>query len=500
MSAFPEYGEYDGIGLAGLVRSGEVTSAELVDEAVARVEAANPRVNAVVCPLFEQARAAARAADEASAHEGPFAGVPFLLKDLIGTIEGVPTSCGTRILKDVPTLHDSELVRRYRAAGIVFLGKTNCPEFGLLPYTEPEAFGPTNNPWDLTRTAGGSSGGSAAAVAASMVPLAGGGDGGGSIRIPASCCGVFGLKPTRGRTPTGPDAGEIWRGFVQEHVLTRSVRDSAAMLDAVAGPDVGAPYWCEPPARPYLGEVATEPGRLRIAFSSRPLLGTELDPECDRAMRETVALLEESGHELIEATPPVDREPFAVAYLTVIAGETAAAIEQASRTAGRKTSLQDFEVGTRALAMLGRTYSAGQLSLAMDYLQVASRRIGEFFQGCDVLLTPTLAMPPVPTGSLQPTASERRQVEVVGRLGASWLLKALNVIKPLAEKTFGFIPYTPVFNVTGQPAMSVPLHWTAGGLPVGMHFVGRYGDEATLFRLAGQLERARPWKDRIAPA
>jgi len=264
MSAFPELHKFDGLGLAELVRAGQVSPAELVDEAISRIEARNPRINAVIRKMYEAARETARG----GVPDGPFAGVPFLIKDLLSTVEGVPTSCGTRILKDVPQAHDSEMVRRYRAAGLVILGKTNTPELGLLPYTEPEAFGPTNNPWDLTRTAGGSSGGSAAAVAAGMAPLAGGGDGGGSIRIPASCCGVFGLKPTRGRTPTGPDAGENWRGYVQEHVLTRSVRDSAAMLDAVAGPEVGAPYWAPPQERPYLQEVTTEPGRLRIAFSS----------------------------------------------------------------------------------------------------------------------------------------------------------------------------------------------------------------------------------------
>ena len=489
MSGFSEFHEYDGLGLAELVRSGQVTAAELVDEAIGRIEARNPRVNAVVRPMYEQAREDVRGAPPG----GAFGGVPFLLKDLVSTVKGVPTSCGTRILKDVPAARDSEMVRRYRAAGLVILGKTNTPEFGLLPYTEPVAFGPTNNPWDLTRTPGGSSGGSAAAVAAGMVPLAGGGDGGGSLRIPASCCGLFGLKPTRGRTPTGPDVGDIWRGFVQEHVVTRSVRDSAAVLDAVAGPDVGAPYWAPPPARPYLDEVATEPGRLRIAFSAKPLLGAEVDPDCAAGLRATASLLEGLGHELVEAAPPVERERFAVSFLMVIAAETAASVESAARAAGRKTSLADFEIGTQALAMLGRAFSAGEYAGALNYLLAASRRIAGFFEDYDVLLTPTLAKPPVPTGSLQPTKSEALQVEITGRLRASWLLKALGVIKPLAEKTFAFMPYTPVFNVTGQPAMSVPLHWNAAGLPIGMHFVGRFGDEATLFRLAAQLERAQPW-------
>ena len=495
MGGIAEYGSYDGLGLAGLVRSREVTPAELLDEAAARIEARDPQVNAVIRPMVDEARAGLGETPP----QGPFGGVPLLLKDLLCMVEGVPTSFGTRILRDVPARRDSEMVRRFRAAGFVLAGKTNTPEFGLVPYTEPVAFGATNNPWDLTRTAGGSSGGSAAAVAAGMVPLASGGDGGGSIRIPASCCGLFGLKPTRGRTPTGPDTGDVWRGFVQEHVLTRSVRDSAAVLDAVAGPDVGAPYWAPPPARSYLDEVATEPGRLRIAFTARPLLEGAVDAECEAGVLATAKLLEELGHEVEEAAPPVDRERFAISFLMVIAAETQDAVVEAARAAGRKPALGDFEVGTQALAMLGRAFSAGELSGALNYLLAASRPIAGFFERYDVFLTPTLAKPPVPTGSLQPTASEAAQVKLAGGLRAGRLLKALGVIKPLAAKTFDFMPYTPVFNVTGQPAMSVPLHWTGGGLPVGMHFVGRFGDEATLFRLAGQLERARPWFDRASP-
>jgi amidase len=495
MSAFPEFNKFDAVGLAELVRAGQVSPAELVDEAISRIEATNPRLNAVIRKMYEQARETARAGTP----DGPFGGVPFVIKDLLCTVAGVPTSCGTRILRDVPAPHDSEMVRRYRAAGLLILGKTNTPEFGLVPYTEPVAFGPTNNPWGLTRTPGGSSGGSAAAVAAGMVPLAAGGDGGGSIRIPASCCGVFGLKPTRGRTPTGPDAGENWRGSVQEHVLTRSVRDSAAVLDAVAGPEVGAPYWAPPQERPYLQEVTTEPGRLRIAFSSRPLLGHNVDAECERGMQATARLLEGLGHELVEAAPPVDREAFSIAFLMMIAAETRDAIVQAATLAGRKTSLADFEIGTRALAMLGQAFSAGDYAGALNYLQASSRGIARFFEEYDVLLTPTLARPPVRTGSLQPTVAERRQVGIMSRVNAGWLMKALGIIKPLADKTFEFMPYTPVFNVTGQPAMSVPLHWTTDGLPVGMHFVGRFGDEATLFRLAGQLERAQPWFERTPP-
>ncbi len=493
MTFFPEFHKYDGLGLAELVRTKQILPAELVEEAISRIEAHNPKINAVIYKMYDQARVAAKG----NLPDSPFKGVPFLQKDMHATVEGVPTSCGTRLLKDIPQSHDSEIVRRYRAAGIIILGKTNVPEFSLLPYTEPEVFGPTNNPWDLTRTAGGSSGGSAAAVAARLVPLAGGADGGGSIRIPASCCGVFGLKPTRGRTPTGPDVGDIWRGFAQEHVLTRSVRDSAAMLDAIAGPETDAPYWAPPQQRPYFQEVTREPGRLRIAFTSHPFLGHEVHEDCRKGLEATVHLLEQLGHEVVEAAPQIDREAFAIAFLTMVAAETREGIDWAAGRAGRKTSFADFEAGTSALALLGQAMSAGDYAKALNYLMASGRGVNRFFEGYDVLLTPTLAQPPVLTGSLQPSGAERFLIRLVGRLNAAWLLSALGTIKPVANKTFSFMPYTPVFNVTGQPAMSVPLCWNEAGLPIGMHFVGRFGDEATLFRLAGQLERAQPWIDRV---
>ena len=495
MATFPEFHKFDGLGLAELVRTRQVAPADLVEEAIRRIEAHNPKINAVVYKLYDQARMTAKG----DLPDGPFRGVPFLLKDMHATVKGVPTSSGTRMLKDVPQPHDSEIVRRYRAAGVIILGKTNVPEFSLMPYTEPEAFGPTHNPWDLSRTPGGSSGGSAAAVAARLVPLSGGADGGGSIRIPASCCGVFGLKPTRGRTPTGPDIGDIWRGFAQEHVLTRSVRDSAAMLDAIAGSDVGAPYWAPPQQRPYLQEVTTEPGRLRIAFTSQPFLGHKVHPDCQKGLQATVHSLEQLGHELVEAAPQIDREAFAIAFLTMIAAETRNEMDWAASLAGRQASFADFETGTSALALIGQATSAGDYAKALNYLMTAARGVGRFFEDYDVLLTPTLAQPPVPTGSLQPSGAERFMIGLIGRLNAAWVLNALGIIKPLAGKTFDFMPYTPLFNATGQPAMSVPLYWNEAGLPIGMHFVGRFGDEATLFRLAGQLERAQPWFDR-APA
>ena len=495
MNVFPEYEQYDGLGLAEMVRTKQVTPAELVEAAIQRLERHNPRLNAVVYSLYDQARTAA----QGRLPDGPFRGVPFLLKDLIATVAGVPTGCGNRLLKNLPATHDSELVERFKAAGVIILGKTNTPEFGLVPYTEPEATGVTHNPWDLARSPGGSSGGSAAAVAARLVPLASGGDGGGSIRIPASCCGVFGLKPTRGRNPTGPDAGEIWRGFVVEHVLTRTVRDSAAMLDATAGADIGAPYPAPPPARPFLDELTAKPGKLRIAFTSRPFLGQNVHDDCVQGLLSTVGLLRQLGHELIEDAPRIDAETFAVAFLTIVAAECRADIEWAAGLAKHRPSLRDFEAATYALGLLGQALSASDYANASRQLQVAAREIGRFGERYDVLLTPTLAQPPVLIGALQPSGSERLLLKLIGTLNAGWLLKSPKLLKPLAAKTFDYIPYTPIFNVTGQPAMSVPLHWNAAGLPIGMHFVGRFGDEATLFRLAGQLERARPWFDRAPP-
>jgi amidase len=495
MTGFAEYDQNDGLGLAELVCNRQVSAREVVEEAIARIEALNPRLNAVVLKMYDRARAeVARGLPD-----GPFHAVPFLLKDLLSMVAGVPTSCGTRLLKDLPAPRDSEIVRRYRASGVVMLGKTNAPELGIVPVTEPALFGPCRNPWDLSLTPGGSSGGSAAAVAARLVPLAGGGDGGGSIRIPASCCGLFGLKVSRGRTPTGPDFGEVWHGFAFEHVVTRSVRDSAAMLDAIQGADVGAPYAAPQRERPFLEEVTTEPGRLRIAFTARPFLGRRVHDDCVAGLNAAAALLEQLGHRVEEAAPDVDRDGFAVAFLTVLMGEARADIEWVANLVGTKPRAGDFEPETYALGLLGRSMSAGEYAAAARRLQMASRGIARFFERYDVLLTPTLASPPLPIGALQPSAAERAVLKTAGRMNAGWLLKALGVVGPMAERTFDWVPYTPVFNVTGQPAMSVPLHWNADGLPIGMHFAARFGEEGLLFRLAGQLERAAPWGDRRPP-
>jgi amidase len=425
--------------------------------------------------------------------------VPFLIKDLMAGYAGVPLSNGTRCMKDYIPKTDTEIVRRYKASGAIIVGKTNTPEFGLTPYTESELFGPALNPWDTTRTPGGSSGGSAAAIAARMVPLASGGDGGGSLRIPASCCGLFAMKPTRARTPTGPDVQEYWEGFAIEGVLSRSVRDSAAMLDAIAGPDAGAPYVAPKPERPFLSEVTTEPGKLRIAFTDTPFLGQTVHPDCRRALEESVKMLESLGHTVVEDAPQVDSEALSMAFVTMLCGNVAADIIETAAMVNRSPSPADFEIATWGLGMLGRTITARDYLLAVRTLQYAARRIGRFFENYDVLVTPTLAKPPVKIGELAMPAFEAQALRLIAGLPVGWLLKALGLVKPIAAKAFDFVPYTPLFNVTGQPAMSVPLHWNADGLPIGVQFVGRYADEATLFRLAGQLERACPWFDR-APA
>ncbi|HSO12338.1 MAG TPA: amidase [Anaerolineales bacterium] len=486
--AFSEYGKYDGLGLAELVRKKKVSPGELVEEAISRIETHNPKLNAVVYKLYEQARAKAKG----KLPDGPFLGVPFLMKDLLASLEGVPTSNGNKLWRNVPATVTTSMAERWEDSGVIVVGKTNTPEFGLTPYTESDSLGPACNPWDTSCTTGGSSGGSGAAVASRMVPLASGGDGGGSIRIPSSACGLFGLKPTRGRTPTGPIIGEAWNGFAIEHVLTRSVRDSAAMLDATKGPDVGAPYVI-PEAGPFLKEVSKKPGKLRIAFSTKPMLGKNVHADCVRGVEETVALLKQLGHEVVEDTPVINGEEFSYRFLTVLAGQIRADIEDAAEMAGKKVSVDDFDVSTFGIGLFGTILKASDYARSMRYLQSVSREIGRFFENYDALLTPVLNQPPVKIGALKPSAGELSQIKLIAKTGQTWILDAMGIIKPLAAQTYEFIPWTPVFNVTGQPAMSVPLHWNDEGLPIGMHFVGKWGDEATLFRLAGQLEKAKPW-------
>jgi amidase len=473
MEKLTEVAWMDATAQAELVRGKEVQPLELVEAAIGRIERVNPQLNAVVTPMFEQARKAARG----NIPDGPFRGVPFLLKDLLAAYAGVPMSWGSRLLQFYVPDHDSELVRRYKKAGLIVLGKTNTPEFGILPTTEPRLFGAARNPWNPERITGGSSGGSAAAVAAGMVAMAHGNDGGGSIRIPASCCGLFGLKPTRARNPLGPDLGDIMGGLVAEHAVTRTVRDSAALLDATAGPDFGDPYWAPPPARPFAEEVGRDPGRLRIAFTAKAPTGVPIHPECVKAVREAANLCADLGHEVEEDSSRIDGELFTKSFIDVWAsgsGSMLATIEKL----GLKIAPEAIEPLSWALYEKGKKVTGPDYLAAQAALQSMAREIARFMQKFDLLLTPTLAEPALPLGWFEPPRDNP--------------LQAL-------ERAAAFVPFTPIANATGQPAMSVPLYWTGDGLPVGAHFIARFGDEATLFRLAAQLEAARPWKERKPP-
>jgi amidase len=496
MSGFEEFSEYDGLGLAELVRRREVSPLELAAAAIERIERHNPKLNAVVYKLYDQALEAARRPPPEGA---PFAGVPTLLKDLLSPLADAPLTSGSRFFRGRIPNHDAELVHRYRAAGLNILGKTNTPEFGILPVTEPVLFGACRNPWDLRRTPGGSSGGSAAAVAAGMVPLAHGGDGGGSIRIPASCCGLFGLKPTRGRNPAGPDDSEHWLGLAAEHVITRSVRDSAAMLDATAGPEVTSPYWAPPVERPFLSEVGAPVGRLRIAFTDRPHLPGRVHPECRAALKDAALLCESLGHTVEEASPAFDGEDFARAFFIAICGSVAAGIQVAEQQMGRKPARDELEIATWLAGLLGAELSAGDAFAAMETLQGHARTVLRFFENYDVLLTPTLGSPPLLIGELEPRGAEALAHRTIANLGLGSVLRLKRVIQATVNRVFEFVPFTPVANVTGQPSMSVPLYFSASGLPIGCQFTARFGAEGLLFRLAAELEAARPWAGRRPP-
>lgn len=492
MTAIAEYDDLDGLALAALVRAGQVTPSELVDEAIRRAEAVGVPLGAVVAPMYQHAKDMSRR----PLPEGQFTGVPFLLKDLLADAAGAPLQSGSRFYRGHISAGDGEIVRRYRAAGLIPIGKSATSELGITPTVETAAHGPCRNPWDLTRSSGGSSGGSASAVAARVVPIGSASDGGGSIRIPASCCGLFGLKPTRGRTPSGPDRAESWQGFAVQHVLTRSVRDSAALLDATCLPEHGAPYYPPAPARPFLDEVRAAPGALRIAVTTRPLLGGQVHPDCVAAVDDAVALLQSLGHHVDEATPEVDGPAFSRAFFNVLCGEVAAEIDHAARTLQRTPRARDFEFVTWMLSQIGRSLSAAEFVAARRYLHDAALKIGPFFGDYDVLVTPTLAQPPALLGTLGPQGLPAAMMKLLGTARAGALLKHLTALDPSVDQVYAYLPWTPVFNVTGQPAMSVPLHWSPSGLPIGVHFVGRHGDEATLLRLAGQLEQARPWAQR----
>ncbi len=464
----------DATAQAELVRSKQISPTELLEGAIERIERLNPQLNAVIRPMYDEARRTI----EKGLPEGPFTGVPFLLKDLGAMYGGVPQSMSTSLLKDAVSPLDSEITVRYKAAGLVICGKTNTPEFGLVPTTEPRLWGASHNPWDVSRTTGGSSGGSAAAVASGMVPFAHANDGGGSIRIPASACGLFGLKPTRARITAGPLVGDIMSGLVNEHCVSRSVRDSAALLDATQGGMPGDPYAAPAPERPYLQEVGADPGHLRIAYTTRTPNGVPLHPDCIAAVEDAAQLCRELGHEVEEASPSINGESLSQVFTDLWAAGNAWSIDMIGAMTGKTPTSDDFEPLTWALYELGREVPASRYLSGIQQLQMMSRTVAQFHLRYDAWLTPTLGKPPVELGYIVSTPEE-----------------------PMLafERAIEFVPYTPIQNVTGQPAMNVPLYWNEAGLPIGAHFVGRFGDEGTLFRLAAQLEEARPWANKRPP-
>ena len=466
--------DYDALGLAGLVSDGEVSAAELLKAAIERMEQVNPQINAVVAPMKEQAQQAIAAGVPA----GPFSGVPFLLKDLRALYAGVATTSGSRFFTDYKPDHDSELVARYKRAGLVVFGKTNTPEFGCCPSTEGALFGATRNPWDTDYSAGGSSGGSGAAVAARIVPAAHGSDGGGSIRIPASCCGIFGFKPSRGMNPAGPDYGEAWNGLSAEHVLTISVRDSAALLDISSGSAPGDPY-CGPPVEgSLLAATQRPPERLKIAVQREALSGAPVHKDCIVAVDDAVSLLLDLGHIVEDAVPEYDVARIAAAYPLVIAANVQAAIDQRAEETGVEPTTAVIENVIHFLGAMGHDKNAVDMVRAVWAMHATGRQVAPFFKEYDVLLSPVVATPPPPIGLLDTSSSD---------------------VDAYLKAVFEFIPFTSLANVAGTPAMSVPLFWNDQGLPIGVHFAAGFGADAQLFALAAQLEEARPWSHRKPP-
>ncbi|MDE3086884.1 MAG: amidase [Acidobacteriota bacterium] len=470
----------DATAQAAAVRSGDVSPAELTEESLARIDRLDPELHAVVHRLDDKARAAARG----PLPDGPFRGVPILVKDLTAHSAGDPFHEGMRALRDAGHREpdDSFLVGRLRGAGFVLVGRTNTPEMGIVPTTEPLAYGATHNPWDTTRSAGGSSGGSGAAVAAGMVALAHGNDGGGSIRIPSSVCGLYGLKPSRGRTSLGPQFGEVWAGFEAEHVLTRSVRDSAGVLDVLAGPMPGDPYTAPPPARAFAEAATGGAGRLRIGVcAADPTGATEVRPECRAAVEATAALLEGLGHEVEESWPAgLAAAEFVANFITVFTGYVEWCLEDAAGRIGRPVDAAGCEPLTWALAEMSRGSSPGRYLAAVQALHAFGRAVRSWWEvdGWDLLLTPTVPEPAWPLGQF--TAPDD------------------NPLAPLFRAA-QIVPFTAPFNVTGQPAASLPLHWSPGGLPVGVQLVGAYGREDVVLAVSAQLEEARPWAQRRPP-
>jgi len=491
---FADYLACDATALAQHVARGDVSAPELLDLALAQHGRVHGSVNAVIRLMEPQARSQIAAGLSA----GPFGGVPFLIKDCVQDYAGVPTSYASRSMAGiVPTRH-AHVVERYLKSGLVIFGKTNLPEFAIRGVTDPELFGRTNNPWDQTRTPGGSSGGAAAAVASGIVPMAAGNDGGGSLRIPAACCGLFALRPSRGRVSSGPDIGEVWFGASTEGVLTRSVRDAAMALDVLQGAEPGDPFVIAPPSEPYVQAMQRSPGRLRIGFTAVSPIGTEVHPEAVLAVQRAARLLESLGHYVEEAAPQIDGAALAQSYLHMYFGQIPATVARLKALGGRPG---DLELMNRILVTLGSSVSAGKLTSELNRWNAFSRSLAAFHAQYDFLLTPTLASPPITHGTGDPSGFEKSLFGFLHGTGLMAVLARLGLLDSTVQKiaidNLRFVPFTQLSNLTGTPSMSVPLHWTADGLPLGVQFVGAFGSEDRLLQLAHQLEQAQPWLDRL---
>jgi Asp-tRNA(Asn)/Glu-tRNA(Gln) amidotransferase A subunit family amidase len=469
--SFEDYRRHDALGLAALIRKKEVSAAEVAEAAIARAEAVNPKINAIVEPLYDRARTAA-----SGPLTGPFAGVPWAVKDLNHPIKGVRLTGGSRAFQDFVSDHDGESVRRWTAAGLNIIATSTSPEFGLTTTTESKLHGRTRNPWNLERTAGGSSGGAAALVAAGVLPAAHATDGGGSIRVPASCCGLVGLKVSRGRNPVGDGKTEGWNGLGVSHAVTRSVRDSAALLDATHGPELGSRYVAPPPDGTFLEAVARAPGRLRIAVQRKTFTGAPIAPDCLAAVDAAAKLCESLGHIVEEAQPDLDGKALGAAMGRVIMTHAAVAMDARADALGRRLTEDDMEAVTWAMVQIGRATTAAQLAQADAAFMAAAITMARFQEAYDVLLSPTLAQPPTPLG----------------------VVSLDHTLQDYGAAIGAFSPMTAIHNQTGQPSISLPLHWSAEGLPIGVQFAGRIGAEPLLLSLAAQLEQAQPWFDRVA--
>lgn len=486
---FDEYRSYDATGLAKLVADKQVSAAELLATARARAAAVNPKINAIVRDI---------PAEPADGLTGPFAGVPFLIKDLAQDYKGQPTSAGSRALKSLPATEHATIVQRWLDAGLVIFGKTNTPEFGSKGITEPVAWGPARNPWDVTRTPGGSSGGSAAAVAAGIVPCAGANDGGGSIRIPAACCGLVGLKAGRGLTPLGPATGESMHGAAVQGVVSRTVRDTAAMLDVISGAEPWGPFVPGLPAEPFASCVGADPGKLRIGVRVPSAINPAPHAEAVKAVEATVKALRELGHHVEELPQaPFDDAALARDFLLTWFVYTAWELAEAKRLTGAGD--ESFERDTLIMAALGRATSSVDYVDAVQRRHEHTRRLTTFFESYDLLLTPTLATPPPTIGEFELPVAVQRASDALIKTRTASLLRYTKVVDDMVDKNLGWVPYTQLANLTGRPAISLPLHWTADGVPLGVQFVGPLAGESLLIKLAAQLKQRLPWADRFAP-